>query len=70
MVITIGETMKLVENELDKCKKDVRKCRGTALCAHTTDNGHNFQFENTSILCFEENNNKKRRICDVVEIMK
>ena len=62
--------MQLLENRLAQHKNDVsHKRKSTALCEHATELGHSFEFERASILCFEEND-KKRKIREAVEIMK
>jgi uncharacterized protein YtpQ (UPF0354 family) len=62
--------MQLLGNRLTQHNKDVQhKRKSTALCEHTTDTGHSVDIKKASIVCFE-NNDKKRKIREAIEIMK
>lgn len=62
--------VQLLENRLAQHKRDVSaKRKSTALCEHTTETGHNINVKKASILCFEEND-KKRKVREAVEILK
>lgn len=66
----IGETIQLLETRLYQHNRDVeRKSVSTALCEHTTKTGHSFNFKKASILCYEEND-KKRKLREAIEICK
>jgi NAD-dependent SIR2 family protein deacetylase len=62
--------MQWLGNRLAQHGNDVKlgkKC--TALCDHCVEKGHSFDFENTNIVWFEENE-KKRKLREAIEIVK
>lgn len=62
--------MQLLGNRLAQHGNDVKlKKKCTALCDHSTEMGHVFDFEGTSVVCFEENE-KKRKLREAIEIVK
>lgn len=66
----IGETKQLLGKRIKQHDNDVtNKRNNTALCEHTSETGHNFDLGNTSIICFEENE-RKRKIREAIEIIK
>lgn len=66
----VGETVQWLESRLNQHKRDVENQRNnTALCEHTSETGHSFNFSKTSVLCFETNE-KKRKMRECIEIMK
>lgn len=68
--VYIGETMQLLKNRLAQHENDVKyKRKSTALCEHTTETGHCFDFGKATIVCFEEKENK-RKVRETIEIIK
>ena len=66
----VGETIQWLENRLAQHSNDVKlKKKSTALCEHSTEMGHMFDFEGAKILCFEENE-RKRKVREAIEIIK
>jgi len=68
--VYIGETMPFLSKRIHQHNYGIRKSHDdSALTVHAKETGHNFDFSNTSILAFE-NNNQKRKTREVVEILK
>lgn len=66
----VGETMQWLQSRLAQHRSDVKlKRKSTALCDHTTEKGHSFDFDKTKIVCFEENE-QKRKMREAIEIVK
>ena len=57
----VGETGQLLEKRVAQHKNDIKnKRKSAALCKHATELGHSFDFGNTSILCFENNEKNEK----------
>ena len=74
----IGETLQHLSKRVTRHKSDEKKHKkdnskslvdGTALAQHARDKNHSFDFDNILILA-KENNIKKRKIREIVEILK
>ena len=65
----IGETKQLLQKRLNQHKNDIKNNKeNTALAVHANIEKHNFDFEATKILDFE-NNSKKRKISECIYIL-
>lgn len=68
--VYIGETKQKLKTRIYQHEYNVKnKDTKTALCNHSVENNHKFNFKNVSILC-HENNDKKRLIREAIEIKK
>ena len=69
ILVYIGETLQFLSKRIYQHDYGVRRSQDdTALTVHAKQTGHSMDFNNTSILAFE-NNNRKRKIREVVEIL-
>lgn len=66
----VGETLQYLSARVNQHKRDERTQNdNTALAAHSKDKNHKFNFEKVEILAYE-NNTKKRKIREFIEIVK
>ena len=69
--VYVGETMQYLQKRVDAHKYDVRHPEkdSTALAEHSKNLSHRINFDKVSVLG-KENNNIRRKIREVIEIMK
>ena len=66
----VGETLQYLQKSINRHEYDQNKQNGeTALAVHSKATGHKFEFDNTKIL-LSESNTRKRKIREVIEIIK
>lgn len=69
-LVYVGETSQLLKKRISQHKNDVKEGNGvTALAQHTFDTTHVFDFNRADIVA-RENNNKKRQIFEVINIIR